>query len=605
MGRRVRSQFLLATVSALALGMGCYYDKFTKVGEVDDDDPTGGSSQGGGGMGGVDGSGGSGGGQTATGGETGETFTLPDRHATTAQGTSVVVNLMAGLDSEANFESASDESDGVPENLKGDFSASNNGVLTFTPQVDFWGIYEGSYTVTSPGGVEVSANIRIVVVPKTIDLSVIEGGYGGFVIDGGANYRLGESLAGANVDGDDFDDLILGAPGPSGATGRVAVLRGGDALSSLDLAVDTSPVQLFIGDGNANGRNAGAAVSGGDLNDDGIDDIVIGAPGSAAGNHGRVYVRYGTSAFSAPGADINLNNTPGATGFTVVGSSNYARTGRSVAVAELNGTGGSDLLLTTFEVAAGVGLPGMLRGFVAPPASNPPVESSDFSFAATTLVDAPNSIAAVGDNIGDDDRDEILFSMNGRIILLIGGATWPADMDAFTAYSAGSGDGWIGSTAAANANKQVAAAGRFDSAVGFDMAHCDGVNQCRIVSWTAPDTFSLDTGWLITGLTGGIPRVAGGGDINGDGFDDLIFSHPSGAYVVWGRATVPSTNQDVANLDDHGVTHTPTTPDAIGEPAFLGDINGDGLSDYAIPVPDFDGGRGRVYVVFGTPATAQ
>src|SRR5690606_23282088 len=138
------------------------------------------------------------------------------------------------------------------------------------------------------------------------------------------------------------------------------------------------------------------------------------------------------------------------------------------------------------------------------------------------------------------------------------------------------------------------------------LAHCDGVNQCRIVSWTDPNAFNLDEGWLITGLTGGVaPKVAGGGDINGDGFDDLLISHASGAYVIWGRASLPSTNQDVANLDDNGVTLVPSTPDNIGKPALLGDINGDGLADYAIPVPDFDGGRGRVYVIFGTPASAD
>ena len=174
--------------------------------------------------------------------------------------------------------------------------------------------------------------------------------------------------------------------------------------------------------------------------------------------------------------------------------------------------------------------------------------------------------------------------------------------------SASAEDGWIGSTSAANPFKRVASAGSFDSNDGADMAHCDGVDECLIVSWTDVDTFDLDVGWTVTGFAGGAgnaPRVARGGDFNGDGLDDLLFGENDGAYLVWGRESLPNSNLNISNVDEDGVNFLPSTGDAVGSPQALGDVNGDGLGDIGIPVPDFDGGKGRVYVIFGTPASAD
>ena len=111
-------------------------------------------------------------------------------------------------------------------------------------------------------------------------------------IDGAAaNDYSGCSVAGAgDVNGDGIDDLIVGAPsaGNTAASGSGAtyVVFGTDARLDVDLATDARRRSGFRLDGADGGRRQRLAVAGaGDVNGDGIDDLIVGASG--AGNSGR------------------------------------------------------------------------------------------------------------------------------------------------------------------------------------------------------------------------------------------------------------------------------------------------------------------------------
>ncbi len=110
--------------------------------------------------------------------------------------------------------------------------------------------------------------------------------------------------------------------------------------------------------------------------------------------------------------------------------------------------------------------------------------------------------------------------------------------------------------------------------------------------------------------------VSGAGDINGDGFSDLIVSanivEPSvsnerGAFVVFGNSG--ETDVNLADLNGGGfridVTDMPSTEGL--KVSGVGDINGDGLDDIAIGFPKAEGATalvsGRAYVVFGSTAS--
>ena len=143
-----------------------------------------------------------------------------------------------------------------------------------------------------------------------IDLATL-GAAQGFIIQGDVlRDRAGLSVSSAgDVNGDGFADLIVGAP-----SGDDAGLRAGEAYvvfgraggigvvdgagrQVIDLTT-LSPAQGFIIQGDAAGDYAGTSVSAaGDVNGDGFDDLIIGAPSGDDGgaNAGDGYVLFGAA----------------------------------------------------------------------------------------------------------------------------------------------------------------------------------------------------------------------------------------------------------------------------------------------------------------------
>ncbi|OJA02959.1 integrin alpha, partial [Bathymodiolus thermophilus thioautotrophic gill symbiont] len=108
----------------------------------------------------------------------------------------------------------------------------------------------------------------------------------GFVINGEtSNDYSGHSVSSAgDVNGDGLDDLIIGAPNieQNGATGRAYVVFGkksGAAINLSDISAATSASAAgFVINGKNNNDNSGISVSSaGDVNGDGLDDLIVGA----------------------------------------------------------------------------------------------------------------------------------------------------------------------------------------------------------------------------------------------------------------------------------------------------------------------------------------
>ena len=132
--------------------------------------------------------------------------------------------------------------------------------------------------------------------PAALSLGALNGSNGFRIDGGGENHALGHSVAGAgDVNDDGFDDLIVGAPfalaDPSGQVpGASYVVFGHQgafpAVIGAD-AIDGSNGFRIAGPPGT-GWSGGAVAGAGDINGDGVDDIVIGADNE--GNSGAAYV---------------------------------------------------------------------------------------------------------------------------------------------------------------------------------------------------------------------------------------------------------------------------------------------------------------------------
>ena len=187
----------------------------------------------------------------------------------------------------------------------------------------------------------------------------------GFIVQGdAANDQTGLSVSSAgDINGDGIDDFIVGASfGDDGGTdaGEAYVIFGrssgfGTSVGGrqvIDLT-NLSAGDGFIIQGDVTGDNAGLGVSSaGDVNNDGIDDLIIGARrGDDGGDSaGEAYVIFGrTTGFGATvGARqvIDLTSLSASDGFVIQGDAASDQTGNTVSSAgDINGDGIDDLIV--------------------------------------------------------------------------------------------------------------------------------------------------------------------------------------------------------------------------------------------------------------------
>ncbi len=180
-------------------------------------------------------------------------------------------------------------------------------------------------------------------------------GSNGFVINGIAvDDQSGISVSAAgDVNGDGLDDIIIGAdgssPGSNTEAGSNYVVFGTDGPISNPINLsDLNGNNGFAINGAAEYDYSGTSVSAaGDVNGDGIDDIIIGASGADPNGHteaGSSYVVFGTDGpITSP---MNLNDLTHSSGINISGVAINDRSGTSVSAAgDVNGDGFDDIII--------------------------------------------------------------------------------------------------------------------------------------------------------------------------------------------------------------------------------------------------------------------
>jgi len=167
-----------------------------------------------------------------------------------------------------------------------------------------------------------------------IDLSFLAA-IDGFIIRGGGAgaEQVGFSVSNAgDVNGDGIDDMIFSAPTAASGAGETTVIYGqaGAPRGTVYLRI-LIPEQGFIIQGDAAGDYSGFSVSGaGDVNGDGIDDMIVGAlRGNDGGTEaGEAYVVYGQ--LTPTRGTMDLSNLTAAKGFIIQGDAAGDFAGASV-----------------------------------------------------------------------------------------------------------------------------------------------------------------------------------------------------------------------------------------------------------------------------------
>jgi hypothetical protein len=421
-----------------------------------------------------------------------------------------------------------------------------------------------------------------------VNLSEVAAGIGGFVVNGqsAAWDTSGYSVASAgDVNGDGRADLIIGAngsdPASGSSAGRSYVVWG---KANMD-AVNLSEVAAGIGGFVVNGQSAfdgsgGSVASAGDVNGDGLVDLIIGASGgdpTLATEAGRSYVVFGKTNTNA----VNLSAVAAGTGgFVVNGQSARDGSGLSVASAgDVNGDGLADLIIGALW-------------------SDP-----------TLATDAGRSYVVFGKtNTNAVNLSAVAAGANGFVINGQSGR----DYSGASVASAGdvNGDGLADLIVGAPLSDPAGGADAGRSYVVFGKANGSAIDLSAVAAGTG--------GFVINGEfvqdTSGA-SVASAGDVNGDGLADLIVgaksSDPSRmnsagrSYVVYGKTGSSAIDLSAVVAGNGGfVINGQSANDFSGvSVASAGDVNGDGLADLIVGAPSSDpnslSDAGRSYVIFG------
>ena len=359
------------------------------------------------------------------------------------------------------------------------------------------------------------------------------------------------SLAGAgDVNGDGYSDVIIGAPGyddvASTDEGRAWVYYG--HATGLSATPDVT-----LDDANQVSAGFGYSVANaGDVNGDGYNDVIVGAYNYNGGNagEGRVWVHYGSALGLSVAANVTLDDA----------NQNGAAFGICVSTAgDVNGDGYGDVIVGAYSyddpspARVDEGRAWVHYGHAAGLSITPDVILAD---ADQTSAYFGISVANAGDVNGDGFSD-VVVSATGFDDTFI-------DEGVVFVY--------------------------FGSAAGLSTAHNELINDANVA-----------------GVKFGT-RVACAGDVNGDGFADVVITSIlwNGArgrgWVYYGHAlTGLSTTFDVM-LDN--TSGNPGEYMGYGV-STAGDVNGDGYSDVIIGIPQKSvlfSNDGQAYIYYGSAA---
>ena len=421
---------------------------------------------------------------------------------------------------------------------------------------------------------------------------------------GQANTQFGRRVASAgDVNGDGFSDVVVGANTfDNGETNE------GRAFVYLGTASGLSTTPDWTAEPDVPGAAFGSAVApAGDVDGDGYGDLLIGAPHLDDGqsDEGRAYLYLGSVSGLQPTPAWNVeSNQDGAVlGTTVSG------------VGDVDGDGYADIAVGAPLWANGESSEG--AAFLYLGSASGPSSSADWSAEADLVDTLLGFVSPAGDVNGDGYADLVVGASSfdsgetdeGGVFLFLGGASGPETVASWSAES---------DQASSEFGSAVASAGDVNG---------DGFADV-IVGAPTFEAGETDEGraFLYLGAPGGLAdaaettlesnqqdaqmgaAAASAGDVNGDGYDDVVLGVPAwdSTQTDEGRALVHLGSTSGLETLPAWLVDSGQAGAAFGHSvASAGDVNGDGYTDVLVGAPTWDGGEtdeGRVYAFHGSPS---
>ncbi len=395
-----------------------------------------------------------------------------------------------------------------------------------------------------------------------------------------ANDQFGSSVTTAgDMNGDGYSDLISSAPqndaGGSGA-GRVYLYNyfpGNEITEDYIITPDTSNGILNV-----------SVSSAGDVNGDGYSDVIVGAAGYSVST-GRAYIHFGGPLMDNI-ADVTMTGESTANYFGFAVSS----------AGDVNGDGYSDVIIGATGYSGFTGRAYIFFGGASMD------NLADVTMTGDTAISLGYSVSSAGDVNGDGYSDVIVgalaYALNtGRAYVYLGGASMNNSADVIL----------TGATSNNFFGKSVSSAGDVNGDGYSDVitgAFGFSSNTGRVYVFFGGAVMNSVADVIITGEAAGDNlgnSVSSAGDVNGDGFNDVIV----GAYLNnagspnAGRVYIFLGGSSMNNIADVTITGDQDQNQLGISVSSAGDVNADGFSDVIIGANGYSAGTGRAYIHFG------